>query len=295
MSMQIILQRQVKFHEDADHDYVRHIHHTEPLVKSPCLPNHLVSLFKSATESTQNTSEKDAIKDTLIEFAGAVSSDEHDLGLTHLTEHAIDTGNSRPLKQPPRRTPIAFQGEEQKATLKLQKQGAIRPSTSPWASPLVLVRKKNGVDYRRVNSVTTKDAFPIPRVQDCLDAVSGAVIFFILDNTSAYHQIPVKMEDIGKTAFCSKYGLWEFVTMPFGLICNAIATFQCTLELSLSGLQWTTCPVYLDDVILFGHDFDSHMTKLKAVLDRILKAYLKLGPDKCHLFKEYVSFLGHII
>ena len=182
--------------------------------------------------------------------------------------------------------------------MKLYRQGSNRPSTSPWASPLVLVRKTYGkvrpcVDYRRVNTVTTKDAFPIPRVQDCLDALSGAAIFSTLDITSAYHQIPVKETDVPKTAFCSNNGLWEFVTMLFGL-CNATATFQRTLELALSGLQWTSCLAYLDDVI-FVKDFDTHLTRLQSVLDRIVMAGLKLSPGKCHLFQPEVTFLGHVL
>ena len=134
---------------------------------------------------------------------------------------------------------MAFAGEDKEAIDKLWKQGSIRPSTSPWASPIVLVRKKDGkvrtcVDYRRLNPVTTKDAFPIPRVQDCLDSVSGAVLFSTMDITTAYSQIPMRVEDIPKTAFCSRQGLMEFVTMPFGLA-TATATFQRTMEIALAG------------------------------------------------------------
>ena len=114
--------------------------------------------------------------------------------------------------------------------MQLQEKGIIRPSTSSWASPLVLVRKKNGklrvcVDYKKLNSMTTKAAFPLPHIQDCLDSVAGSTFFTTLDLISCYHQVKIKEEDIPKTAFVTKYGHFEYVTMPFGLT-NAPGTFQ---------------------------------------------------------------------
>ena len=116
--------------------------------------------------------------------------------------------------------------------------------------------------------MTVQDAFPLPRTEDCLDAVSGSVLFSTLDITSAYNQIPVNEEDIHKTAFVTKYGLYEYTTMPFGL-CNASSTFQRIIELALRGLQWITCLIYLDDVIIFGINFKEHLSRLKQVLMRI--------------------------
>ena len=114
--------------------------------------------------------------------------------------------------------------------MQLQEKGIIRPSTSPWASPLVLVSKKNGklrvcVDYKKLNSMTTKAAFPLHHIQDCLDSVAGSTLFTTLDLISCYHQVKIKEEDIPKTAFVTKYGHFEYVTMPFGLT-NAPGTFQ---------------------------------------------------------------------
>ena len=163
----------------------------------------------------------------------------------------------------------------------------------------MLVRKKNGqvrpcVDYRRLNAVTVKDAFPLPRVQDCLDAVAGAESFSTLDLTSGYHQIPVRGEDIPKTAFVTKYGFFEYKTMPMGLT-GAPGTFQRLVELVLQGLQWQTCLIYIDDIIVFGVNFEEHMSRLEEVLQRIQNAGLKLKPDKCHLLQHEVEFLGHIV
>ena len=179
----------------------------------------------------------------------------------------------------------------------LEQRGTIRPSTSPWSSPIVLVRKKTGavrlcVDYRKLNAVTVKDAFPLPRVTDCLDSLAESVMFSTFDITTAYHQVPVKNEDIPKTAFVTKYGLFEYLTMPFGL-CNAPGTFQRLMEVVLNGLQWTSCLIYLDDVIVFGRSFDEHMSRLQDVLDRIKCSGLKLSPKKCRLLQPEVCFLGH--
>ena len=134
------------------------------------------------------------------------SKDDYDLGHTNLVEHTIDTGNAKPIKQPPRWVPIAFAGEECKALEKLHAQGVIHFSTSPWSGPIVLVWKKSGqvhpcVDYQQLNKVTRDVVCPFPGTQDYLDAMSGADMFSIMDITSAYNQVSVAEQDIPKTAF----------------------------------------------------------------------------------------------
>ena len=189
--------------------------------------------------------------------------------------------------------------EEREAIENLKKQGVIRESNSPWASPIVLVRKKNGkirpcCDYRILNKYTVKDAYPLPRTQDCLDAIAGSVFFSTLDMTSGYNQVPIKEEDIHKTAFVTHHGFWEWTTMSFGMT-NSPATFQRVMELALNGLQWTTCLIYLDDVIIFGKTFEEHLQRLDAVLARVEMANLKLKVEKCVLFTKEVEFLGHVV
>ena len=262
------------------------------------IPDHLSELYEESADQL-NATEREILQNILLEYSEVFSKDEFDLGRTNLVEHSINTGDARPIKQPPRRIPLAYEGEDRKALEKLTKQGCIRPSHSPWASPIVLVKKKTGeirpcVDYRRLNAVTETDAFPLPRTQDCLDAIEGATWFSTLDLTSAYNQVPVKKEDIPKTAFVTKYGLFEYVTMPFGLK-NSPACFERCVELALAGLQWVKCLIYLDDVIIFSKSFDEHVHRLKEVLDRIKSSNLKLKPSKCHLFKKEVEFLGHVI
>lgn len=239
------------------------------------IPPHLQDLFQKAC-TDRPEAEIWKIADILIKYQDTFSKDEFDLGYTNLVEHTIDVGDHKPIKQPPRRVPIAFASEEETVIKHLEQQGIIRKSTSPWASPICLVRKKSGkvrpcVDYRRLNEITKKDAFPLPRVQDCLDAVSGAKLFSTFDLTSGFHQIAIRGSDVPKTAFCTKYGLYEYLTMPMGLT-NSPAVFQRLMELVLAGLQWHTCLIYLDDVLVFGSSFEEHMLRVDEMLGRIKEA-----------------------
>ena len=177
----------------------------------------------------------------LNKYSDTFSRDEWDIELTNLTEHSIDTGDASPVRQRPRRVPLAFAAEEKSAIDDLMKKGVIQKSTSPWSSPIVFVRKKSGavrpcIDYRKVNALVKPDGFPLPRIQVCLDAVGGMTLFSSFDLTSGSFQIPLKKEDIPKTAFTCKYGLYEMTRMPFGLN-NSSGTFQRTMELALQGLQ----------------------------------------------------------
>ena len=145
-----------------------------------------------------------------------------------------------------------------------------------------------------MNSLTKKDAFPLPNIEECMDTLSGNVFLSTLDMAQGYYQIEVDPHDRHKLAFITKYGLFEFVRMPFGT-CNSPATFQRMIQLVLHGLNWKECLAYLDDVIVLGNSFDNHLTNLKAVLSRFRKHNLKLKPKKCCMFRKEIQFLGRVV
>lgn len=262
------------------------------------VPPHLVDLYNQATED-RTAQEHENIANLLTKYSQALSKHESDLGRTNLIEYTIDTADSQPITQLPRRVSMVFAEEEQKVVSDMYEQDTIQKSNSPWSSPIVLLVKKNGkirpcVDYLRFNSVTVKDAFPLPLIQDCLDTVRGSTLFSTFDLTSGYHEITVKREDVPNPTFVTKYGLFEFLAMPFG-VCNGPKTCQRLMELVLNGLQWQFCLIYLDDVIIFSDNFHDQMQRLETVLDRISKAGLKLKPEKCQLLRKEVSFLRHLV
>ena len=192
-----------------------------------------------------------------------------DFGRTSLVQHRIDVGDSATIRAPFRRVPLAKQAEVDRMVEEMKEQGVIEPSHSPWSSPIVLVKKKDGstrfcVDYRRVNDVTEKDSYPLPRIDDTLDTISGSRWFSTLDLKSGYWQVEVHPNDREKTAFSVGSGLWQFTVMPFGLF-NAPATFERLMESILRALHWKTCVVYLDDVIVLGRSFEEQYSNLKEI------------------------------
>ena len=221
------------------------------------------------------------------------------LGTTHLAEHPIDVQGAYPVRQRPYRVPETKRQQIRKEVEKMLLSNVIQPSSSPWSSPVLLLEKPNGefrfcVDYRRLNAETKKDAYPLPRIDETLDALGNANWFTTLDLQSGFWQIPVKKSDIEKTAFATHHGHWEFRVMPFGLV-NAPATFQRLMDLVLSGLHWTHCLVYLDDIVVFAATEEEHTHRLNLVLERVAKAGLTLKPSKCHWMQKSVKFLGHIV
>ena len=178
--------------------------------------------------------------------------------------------------------------------------GAIRRSNSPWASPVVLVRKKDGslrfcIDLRKLNAWTIKDAYSIPRIEDALGSLNGACIFTSLNLKRGYWQVELDEESIPLTAITlGPLGFYECIQMPFRLT-NAPATFQRLMESCLGDLHLNWCIIYLDDIIIFLKDPDDHIKRLEGVFEKLAQAGLKLKPSKYEFFKARLKYLGHIV
>ena len=179
------------------------------------------------------------------------------------------------------------------------KSGIIRTSESAWRSRLTPVPKENKeirlcVDYRRLNDITVKNAYPLPRIDEIFDTLSRAKIFSIVDATSGYHQIAMKEEDICKTAFAWKGQLYEYTRMPFRL-CNAPATFQATMNVILGKDLWVYAIPYLDDIIIFSESLEQHKQHLDNILKKIKAAGLTLNHEKCKFFRTEIKYLGYVL
>ena len=188
---------------------------------------HREELWKlvECSEQCLTQDEKQQLFTLLLEYHDIFATRPHDFGQTNRIQHKIDTGMAPPIHQQVRRIPQFWRQEAKKLLEDVLNRGVIQPSNSPWASPIVLVPKKANsfrfcVDYRRVNSVTRKDAYPLPRVDDTFDTLAGSKCFSTLDLLSGYWQVEVDPKDREKTTFCIPEGLFEFRVMPFGL-CNA--------------------------------------------------------------------------
>ena len=235
------------------------------------LPDHLQDLLKrSCTHITLYQSVK--LANLLGEFATIFSKSDTDLGHFKAVYHRIITRNNDPIKARMRRTPIHFEAEEEANLTKMLDAGVITESCSEYAHPVCLVRKKDRsvrwcIDTRVLNSYTVKERFPLPKIEQCLHTLCGNRYVLTLDLAFGYWQIEIAPEDQKKTAFITKYGLFEHKMMCFGL-CNGPATFQRAMQFVLSGLLWDKALCYLDDVISLGSDFESVIANLREIFGR---------------------------
>ena len=262
------------------------------------VPEHLQVLWESSQEGLEEA-EKEQLKVLLVEYQDLFMKPGEILPGTDMIYHTIETGDAQPIRQGARRVPIHQKTELETELHKMVEEGILEPGYGPWASPLVLVRKKDGslrccVSYQKLNDVTRKDAYPIPRIDDTLDMLSGSLYFSTLDLASGYYQVKMDPKDKEKTAVATHIGLFNFLRMPFGL-CNAPSTFERLMERVLRGLQWHQCLLYLDDVIIYSVSFLDHVTQIRNVFDRFREAGLRMKAKKCSLFQTSVEYLGHVV
>lgn len=214
-------------------------------------------------------------------------------------DHTIESipGSHPPHRAPYRHNPL-HQQEIQKQITYLLDKGLIRPSSSPFGAPVLLVQKKDKsfhmcIDYRALNKVTVKNRYPIPRIDDLLDRLKGASVFSKIDLKSGYHQIRMHSNDIFKTAFRTQPGHYEFVVLPFGLT-NAPATFSRMMNKIFLNHQDFVI-VFFDDILIFSRSQDEHKQHLHTVFELLRDNDLYANPKKSQFFQSQMEYLGHIV
>ncbi|CAF2961342.1 unnamed protein product [Rotaria sp. Silwood2] len=212
---------------------------------------------------------------------------------------AIDTGGHPPLATHPRRISPTNRQIINDEVKKMLDNGIISPSNSPWASPVVIVKKRDGsprfcIDYRNLNSITKKDVYPLPRIDDVIERLNGSEIFSKLDLRSGYFQVPLAIEERNKTAFITHDGLWHFNRLPQGLK-NSPSVFQRLMNQTLASLRWDVCLAYLDDIVVYSRSFKQHLMDIEKVCRVLHMSNFKLNYKKCSFFQHEISFLGHKI
>ena len=264
------------------------------------MKGHLERLkFGKKLTSNQTEKIKNLIKQKMVAFQWS----DDDVGRTNLIEHEINTGNSKPIRQKQFKIPQAVQAVVDEQINDLVRNQMIEPSSSPWCSPMMIVKqkKRDGTfkyrfvcDMKGVNSVTVKDSFPLQRMDQALDQLGGAIYFSVIDMSRGYFQVPLSKNDRHKTAFTANGKLWQWKVMCLGL-CNAPSTFTRLMDLVLHGLTFNYCLVYLDDTIVYSKSFDEHLSHLEEIFSRLIAAGLKLNPEKCVFAADEVNYLGYLV
>lgn len=226
------------------------------------------------------------------------------LTFTNVVKHRIDTSDDIPVYTKSYRYPYFLKEEVQTQIRDLLQQGIIRPSNSPWSSPIWVVPKKMDasgkkkwrlvVDYRKLNEKTIDDKYPIPNITEVLDKLGRCNYFTTIDLASGFHQIEVNPRDVQKTAFTVEHGKYEFLKMPFGLK-NAPSTFQRVMDNVLRDLIGKVCLVYMDDIIIYSTSLQEHLVNLRKVFNALQKYNLKIQLDKSEFLCKEVAFLGHLV
>ena len=258
---------------------------------------------------TRRTSEKETYKDVKIssKLSASQKRDMKNLvfqyrdvftdkpGTTNLAEHKIEMVTDDPVRVKPYPIPYSLREELKQDIEQMLDMGVIRKSDSPYSSPIVIVRKKDGsnricIDFRRVNKLSRFDSEPMIRPQDIFSRISQDKYYSKFDMTKGYWQIPMRKQDIAKTSFVTPDGCYEFVKMPFGLM-NSGATFTRMMRRLLEGVR--NVEHYIDDCLVHTESWEQHMETLREFLGRVRRAKLTVRPSKCEMGFENMEFVGH--
>ncbi len=261
------------------------------------LPEELSGLDLSDAEATEK--EKLELIQDLTEFKEIFAVPGNDLGCIPHIEHEIPTGDTPPVRTKPYRTPFNLQAEIERQTQELLGAGVIQESTSPYASPVIIVPKKDGearmcIDFRKLNALTLAPQWPLPNITEIIDSLHKSKYFCTLDVKAGFWHVKVAEKDVPKTAFCTTSGQFEWLRMPFGLK-GAPATFQRAMQHVMAGLEPETMILYMDDILVHAETFDGMRKKLRTVFMRLRAYNIRLKISKCKFALSKVNYLGHTI
>src|SRR5262249_9047371 len=256
----------------------------------------LASIVLSDVESSRTVSDIEVVRD----FPDVFSDDLPGLPPSREIDFCIELiPETSPISITPYRMAPAELAELKKQLQELLDKGLIRPSISPWGAPVLFVKKKDGsfrmcIDYRKLNQVTVKNKYPLPRINDLFDQLQSAKVFSKIDLRSGYHQLRIKEEDTPKTAFRTRYRHCEFLVMSFGLT-NAPAVFMDLMNRVFRPYLDQFVIVFIDDVLVYSPDEVSHREHLRIVLETLRAHQLYAKFSKCEFWLDSVQFLGHVI
>ena len=263
------------------------------------LPEHVKPLYEGLPDHLSPET-KEKMKELLLKYQDVFSRDAYDMGYCDLVPHEIRLKpGTVPIRQAPYRVGYHQNKEIEKHVQELLDKDLIEKTVSPWSAPVLLISKKDGTsrfvqDYRKLNHATYIPSQPLPRTDDCLEALRGSKLFSTFDLLSGYWQCALSPEAKEMVAFCTKSGVYTWKVLGMGL-CGAPATFERLMEQVMDGLQWESLLVYLDDVIVFSATEETHVARLDQMLARLKQANLKIKVSKTHLLRSEVEFLGHIV
>jgi hypothetical protein len=237
------------------------------------------------------------LKKLILKYSHIFACQPSDLERARVPPFTINTGDTPPIRHQPRRTSQKNKEVIRDKIQELLNNGVIEPCDGPWSFPVVIVHKEGKdprlcIDYRQLNNVTRKNAYPLPRIGDILDDLGPSKYFTTLDAKSGYHQIPVHPQDKDKTCFTTYEGNYRWTGMPFGL-CNAPAAYQYIMDTVFQRVLWKFVLTYVDDTVVYSQTFEEHLIHLEEVFKRISDVGLKLHIKKCHFAFNHLDLLGH--